>query len=66
MTYYELTIYIKSKKRALCTAVFESKNSMENFMSSLSSDSELIRLGNVIFFRKDFAYAEIKERTIRK
>ena len=49
MTYYELTIYIKSKKKALCTAIFANKQSLENFISSLSSESMLIRLGDVIF-----------------
>lgn len=66
MTYYELTIFIKSKKRALCTAIFENKQSLENFVLSLSSDSMLIRLGDVIFRRDDFNYAEIKEKVIKK
>lgn len=66
MTYYELTIFIKSKNKALCTAIFESKQSLENFILSFSSDSMLIRLGNVIFRRDDFSYAEIKEKVIKK
>lgn len=66
MTYYELTIFIKSKKGALCTAIFENKQSLDNFILSLSSDSMLIRLGDVIFRRDDFNYAEIKEKVIKK
>ena len=66
MTYYELTIFIKSKKRALCTAIFENNQSLENFVLSLSSDSMLIRLGDVIFRRDDFNYAEIKAKVIKK
>lgn len=65
MTYYELTIFIYGKKKALCTALFETKHSLDNFVDSLSSDSEIIKLGEVIFKRKDFHYAEIKEKTIR-
>ena len=65
MKYYELTVYIYGKKLPLCKALFESKLSLDNFIDSLSSDSEIIKLGTVVFKRKDFHYAEIKEKTIR-
>lgn len=66
MIYYELTLYIKNKKKPLCTAIFESKASLENFISSLSSESMLIRVGNMIFRKEDFHYAEIIEKVIKK
>ena len=66
MKYYELKIYIYNKKHVLCTALFETKISLDNFVDSLSSNSEIIKLGEVIFKRKDFHYAEIKEKTIDK
>jgi len=65
MKYYELTIYIYHKHSALCSALFESKSTLDAFIDSLSSDLDIIRLGNVVFRRLDFHYAEIKEKTIR-
>ena len=65
MTYYEVKVYIYQKKRALCTALFETKAAMDAFIDSLSGTSELIYLGNIVFRRKDFQYADIKERRIR-
>lgn len=65
MTYYEVKVYVYQKKRPLCTALFETKMSMDAFIDSLSGDSELIHLGNIVFKRKDFQYADISERRIR-
>jgi len=65
MKYYELTIYLYDKKRPLCKALFETKHSLDTFVDSLSGDVEIIKLGDVIFKRKDFHYAEIKEKIIR-
>lgn len=65
MTYYELTLFIYSKKSALCRALFESKQALNAFIDSLSGEAEIIKLGDVVFRRKDFHYAEIKERSIK-
>lgn len=65
MTYYELTIYIYGKKKPLCKALFEAKHSLDSFVDSLSGDAEIIKLGDVVFRRKDFNYAEIKEKHVR-
>lgn len=66
MIYYELTLYLKSRRKALCTAIFENKTSLDNFISSLSSESEFIRLGNVVFCKNELLYAEINEKEIKK
>lgn len=65
MKYYQLTIYIYHKRSALCSALFESKQALDNFISSLSSASDIIRLGNVVFKREDFHYAITKEKVIK-
>lgn len=65
MTYYELTLYIYEKKKPLCKALFETKHALDSFVDSLSGDAEIIKLGEVVFKRKDFHYAEIKEKRIR-
>lgn len=39
---------------------------LDDFIASLSSDSEIIKLGEIVFKRKDFKYAEIKERQLKK
>lgn len=65
MIYYELTVYICNKRKPLCTALFQSKAMLDDFIASLSSDSEIIKLGEIVFRRKDFEYAEIKEKTIK-
>lgn len=66
MSYYELTIWLDSRKKPLCTALFESKAALDAFISSLSSDADIIRIGGAIFRRKDFSYAIIKEKQIRR
>ena len=66
MIYYELTLYIYGKKKPLCKALFESKHSLDAFVDSLSGEADVIKLGEVVFKRKDFNYAEIKERTIKQ
>ena len=65
MTYYELRIYIYDRKKPICTALFQSKTMLDDFIASLSSDSEIVKLGEIVFRRKDFEYAEIKEKNIR-
>lgn len=65
MTYYELKLYTYNRKKPLCTALFQSKATLDDFITSLSSDSEIIKLGEIVFKRKDFEYAEIKEKTIK-
>lgn len=66
MTYYELKLYVYEKRKPLCTALFQSKAMLDDFIASLSSDSEIIKLGEIVFKRKDFEYAEIKERRLKK
>lgn len=66
MIYYELTLYLKSRRKALCKAIFENKTSLDNFILSLSSESEFIRLGNVVFCKNELLYAEINEKEIKK
>lgn len=65
MTYYELKIYINNRRKPLCKALFETKQSLDNFIDYLSEDVEIVKLGDVIFKRKDLHYAEIKERKIK-
>ena len=65
MTYWEMKIWLKGKKKPLCTALFESKQKLDEFMELLQSDIELVQLGEVAFMKEDFHYAEIKERHIR-
>ena len=66
MKYFELTLYIYGKKQPLCKVLFETRQVLDDFLSKLSSDLEIIKLGEVIFRRKDFHYAEIKEKQIRR
>lgn len=66
MTYYELRLYVYGRRKPLCAALFQSKTMLDDFIASLSSDSEIIRLGEIVFKRKDFEYAEIKERQLKK
>lgn len=64
MKYYELTVYLKDRRK-LCKALFENKKLLDDFVESLSSNAYVLKLGNIIFKREDFYYAETKEKNIK-
>lgn len=65
MKYWELTIYVYHKHRYLCKALFESKQLMDSFIAMLQSDIDIVRVGDILFRKKDFKYAEIKEKLVK-
>lgn len=66
MKYYEVKVYLTDKKRSICTMLFESKSSLDSFADMLNSELNTIMIGDIIFNRKDFKYATIKEKELRK
>lgn len=64
MKYYELTIFIKRRKKYLCKALFENKKLLDDFIENLESPSRIVRIGDIIFNKEDFWYGEIEEKTI--
>lgn len=66
MIYYELTLFIKFRKKPICTAIFENKALLDNFINSLSASSDFVRLGDIIFKKDEICYMEVKEKEIKK
>lgn len=65
MTYFEVKIYCYYSRKAICTAVFQNQESLDKFIQTLSSDIDIIQLGDIVFRKKDFAYAEINEKIVK-
>lgn len=66
MKYYELNIYLKSKKTIFCKCVFENKLQLNKFIDDLKKiDNKIIEIGGIIFNKEEFKYARIKEKEIK-
>lgn len=65
--YYEVTIYLKNSKKALCKAIFKDKIKLDRFLDDLNIiDKLVINIGDIYFNKSEFNYLVIKEKYIKR
>lgn len=63
MKQIKVKIYIKHRRRALATIIFESEAAVEKFLTDMNvqeHETDVIRLYNIAFNKSEFRYATIK------
>ena len=58
-TYYAANIYVKNKRTKLCTAVFETKQSLELFVANLENNDNYIRIAKLLIKKSEITYVSL-------
>lgn len=67
MKIYQVKAYLKYMRKPVCLAYFETKGSLDKWINEfiVLNINDTVRLGDVLFVKRDVKYVEIEEKSIK-